>query len=175
MWERGDRQMFGGFFLLPGETASWKWCSLSSSGKLALHVPEQEQMGEGRVTCYLSRRLKSEAAAWTSTNTFYYFTLCKIIAFKSLKSAIYCFFTECFRSSSMFTAFTGSMTWGSLWLHIPPWCLRTCTALKTTDITWESFFLTHVHIKSNQTLHHISSFHWKQQQPGAVSHCITWS
>lgn len=31
--------------LLPGDTASWKWCSLSSSGKLALHVPGQEDTG----------------------------------------------------------------------------------------------------------------------------------
>lgn len=31
--------------LLPGDTASWKWCSLSSSGKLALHVPGQEHTG----------------------------------------------------------------------------------------------------------------------------------
>lgn len=36
-----DQQEWGCwmFIGLPGDTASWKWCSLSSSGKLALHVP----------------------------------------------------------------------------------------------------------------------------------------
>lgn len=52
--------------LLPGDTASWKWCSLSMSGKLALHVPGQEHTrAQGYYPSWINDH--SSWTAWRST------------------------------------------------------------------------------------------------------------